>query len=671
MAERKPRLKKMTYDPGSYIDGWNMIYNAQSIARTSPLGTYSLYMQLLSYDWREVKSALVGTSPTDLQKAILDDRNVGVLVFDFYAIFQLTSYQNLYDKFKAGEISPELAKILDRQPWQSDAVFCAILNPDGNFDDLVIQAVKDGKLDFTPFNDTDDTSPDWYLKYRLSPVPIPGYFGRVSDLGKLAGHNITPISIRKKEIKKDLKAHVITALKDGTSPEILLAMADDVKARYNALKEAGEKSYYNSVFPFTGRRLAGFTVDITAEEIFDLRPHWEELRELLAPGTEPLKEFYYAIKRYLTDELKKEKPTTEKTPEVLFKNTPFLMMRNSRESNAIASVSGSMMQIAVQQELALTDENGNALYNYTANAPMKSGEVIISVKETPKGGVLRPSTEKLHILFDTLFTKSGYREFIFPIDGYMELCKRTPGEVTPENRRKFRQKLRQDLQRMQKTTFSANLPGCKPGEIGILNAWLPAPNNCIYIKLESLYCNSLTQRNAGKMQLPKTIFKTNEQNPHLIPIMRALCRNRTDYHNINMEATGGGRRAHTISLKTLYEWDLALPRWGKVKESQKWQFRRLIIDPLFNAIKELNAENYIQSKYIDKDGIEHAEREQKTVDIIDVLDPEKWLLLYEVVGFKDDPEMIKAAMERAKEREENRIQEAAKKLAKDTKKKKK
>ena len=671
MAKNTKKPVKVVDDPGSYIDGWNMIYNTQTIAINSNLGAFPLYMNLLGYNWFEVKKIMPGQVKTELQNALIFDKNFGLIVLNFYELYQLAGFQKLYDTYTAGKIPPELGEILNRQPWQNDEVFNAVLNG-GDFSEVVLQAVKDGKLDFTKFNDTDDPAPDWFLKYRLSPVPVPGYFGRVSNLGKLTSNDVTQINDRKAQVKKELKEIIANTLKAGTKPEILLLLADDVKERYNKLKDIQDTSSYHSIFPFKNPRSAGFVVDISAEQIFDLRPHYMELQESLTPGAEPLKEFYYAVRRYTTDALKKDKPKTERTPENLFENTPFLMMRNSRESNAIASVSGSMLQIAVQQELALTDEKGNQLYNYTANAPMKSGEVIISVKETPKGGALRPSTEKLHILCDTLFTKSGYREFVFPIDAYMELCKRTPGEITPEQRRKFRQKLRQDLQRMKNTKFSANLPGCKPGEIGILNAWLPAPNNCIYIKLESLYCDSLRQKNAGKMQIPTTIFKTNEQNPHLIPIMRVLCRNRTDYHNVNMEAKGG-RRAHTISLKTLYEYDLALPRWGKIKDAKKsgtkWQFRRLIIEPLFNAIKELNDENYIKSKYIDRDGIEHTEAEMKIAGIVDILDPEKWLLDYEIVGFKDDPEMIKSAMERAKQRDDKRIQDAVKKITKAKKKK--
>ena len=664
-CDGKGNVKEIAVEPNTYIQGYSFMYSDnQRIAGMTPI---FLYMRLTgAYSITDFQKVIKNGELNPAQKAVKENISLAPLLLDLFDLFQHESYDKLYKSVKAGKFNPALTEILERQPAVEYNALNDLLDA-RNFSEIVLQAVKNGKLDFTKFNDTDDPAPDWFLKYRLSPVPVPGYFGRVSNLGKLTSNDVTQINDRKAQVKKELKEIIANTLKAGTKPEILLLLADDVKERYNKLKDIQDTSSYHSIFPFKNPRSAGFVVDISAEQIFDLRPHYMELQESLTPGAEPLKEFYYAVRRYTTDALKKDKPATERTPENLFENTPFLMMRNSRESNAIASVSGSMLQIAVQQELALTDEKGNQLYNYTANAPMKSGEVIISVKETPKGGALRPSTEKLHILFDTLFTKSGYTEFVFPIDAYMELCKRTPGEITPEQRRKFRQKLRQDLQRMKNTKFSANLPGCKPGEIGILNAWLPAPNNCIYIKLESLYCDSLRQKNAGKMQIPTTIFKTNEQNPHLIPIMRVLCRNRTDYHNVNMEAKGG-RRAHTISLKTLYEYDLALPRWEKVSKSGR-HYDRDIIKPLFNAIRELNDENYIKSKYIDRDGIEHTEAEMKTAGIVDILDPEKWLLDYEIVGFKDDPEMIKSAMERAKQRDEKRIQDAVKKITKAKKKK--
>ena len=347
MAKKKP--VKVVDDPGSYIDGWNMMYNTQTIAIKSNLGAFPLYMQLLGYNWFEVKNKMAGHTVTELQNAMIFDKNVGLIVLSFYELYQLAGFQKLYDTFTAGKISPDLEKILNRQPWQNDEVFNVILN-DGDFSEVVLQAVKDGKLDFQPFNDTGDNAPDWFLKYRLSPVPIPGYFGRVSNLGKLTGSDVTQINARKTQVKKELKEIIANALKTGTKSEILLLLADSVKARYNELKDVQDINSYYSIFPFKNPRSAGFVVDVSAEVIFDLRPHYKELQEYLTPGAEPLKEFYYAVRRYISDALKKEKPATERPDEELFTKTdPFLLMKNSPESNAIASVSTGLTSMVVQQ----------------------------------------------------------------------------------------------------------------------------------------------------------------------------------------------------------------------------------------------------------------------------------------------------------------------------------
>lgn len=661
-VDKKGNITPMEADKTKFIHGLISIYRLSWVENAFPVFAYTKLTRCPErYQYIDRKEY------TQAEKAITErPEPFGKLLTALAALYQVHAYNRLLEAHRAGKIRPELEALFNVYVADPEAVAGTM---EGNYSALVLQAAAEGVINFDQFNFRKEKEWDWFKKYRLDTHVIPGIYGAVADIDRtIPGPGAkTQLELFHEKVKAEMKRDVLELLESGAEPETILSLADEIKDRYNKNKKAGIANDLNRIIRYGSEYETGFVVDIKQAKIYDIRPYTADLAELLEPNYDPLKEFYYALRRYVTDSLKKGKPAADKTPQELFENAPFLMMRNSRESNAIASVSGSMMQIAVQQELAFENEgngSGSQLYNYSASVPMKNGEVIISVKETPKGGVLRPSTEKLHILFDTLFTKSGYNEFVFPIDAYMELCKRTPGKISPENRRKFRQKLRQDLQRMKSTKFSANLPGCKPGEIGILNAWLPAPNNCIYVKLESLYCNSLRQRNAGKMQMPITIFKTNEQNPHLIPIMRALCRNRTDYNNINAEAVTGSNRAHNISLKTLYEWDLALPRWEQVKKKGNWKFRQDIIEPLFKAIKELNEENYITSKYIDRDGIEHTEADMKTAGIVDILDPEKWLLNYELVGFKDDPVMIQEALARKRGREEQRIQEAAKAMAK-------
>ena len=637
--------KNVTYDPGSYIHGVNMIYNARSIAKYSPVGNYSLYVQVLNYDWEEYQERLNGTAVTDLQRALMDSDKLAPLTEDFYCLFQVKSYQNLYDKITAGEVSPGLEKILNRQPWYNSEVFHAILNR-GGFKEIVLNAVNDGKIDFTPFNNTDDKTPDWFLKYRLSPVPVPGYFGRASDLGKGVGGKTT-LQNSKDRIKAEIKEHTINALQNGVTKEILLSMTAEVKARYQALKKSGEKNYYNSVFPYTTKHMAGFVVDVSAEEIFDLRPYVDELREILAPGVEPLKEFYLLVERYLRNYEKQQK---EKTG--LFKDEPFIPLRNTPESNAVSSLTGGITAMAIQDELFDTDENGNPLYNYQTTIPIKSGDVIVKVSGTPKGRALRPSTQKLKILCDALFTRRSNRTLVFNKNEYMELCE-IPD--TKEARKEFSKNLRQNLRTLNKTSFNLKSTGITAGEVSIISSWTEFKDGTIQISLTPEYCALLQGKRSGIFSITEYVYRSDERNIHIIPFLIKLHWNRQMYKNVNK----GNNRANTISMKSLIESD---PDFlAKCKKNINRESRRYIIEPTIKVISILNKEKVITSRFIDKDGIEHTKDELSTVTLGDFMNPEKWLLLYDIVGYQDDPKQIQEAKDRAENREETKMQKAYKK----------
>lgn len=339
----------------NFIGGWAWIHSttADALARTSPL---YLYMQLTG-PYKTEEYTRRDNELTAAQKAIAENPDLmGPLLVDLFEFFHIASYKKLLGKYTAGQITPELQKILNYQPRVYETTIDITLNG-GDFSEIVLQAVKAGKLDFTPFNDTEDKAPDWFLKYRLAPTPIPGYFGSIANINARAGLAAGTLDTYTGKIKKAIKIHIKNILDAGTPADTLREITKEIRERYEIVKKKCEinndNSIINSVFPFVSPRMAGFAVDVKAGIIFDLRPHAEELRNALAPGAEPLKYFYLLVNRYLTNLLKGNNPQAAKTPGVLFENAPFLMMRNSRESNAIASVSGSMMQIAVQQELAL------------------------------------------------------------------------------------------------------------------------------------------------------------------------------------------------------------------------------------------------------------------------------------------------------------------------------
>ena len=162
------------------------------------------------------------------------------------------------------------------------------------------------------------------------------------------------------------------------------------------------------------------------------------------------------------------------------------------------------------------------------------------------------------------------------------------------------------------------------------------------------------------MQLTRAVYRLDERNPHLIPILRKLSYNRTLHSNINK----GETRAHRISIKSLYEYDRSFPALKTLIKTR--QYKKDVITPLINAIKILNEQKYINAVFVDNDDTEHTQEELERVQFTDFIDPEKWLLRYELMNpdtgepFKDDPAQIQKAAERRKEREEQKTLKKAK-----------
>ena len=626
----------------NYTNEWTWLYtNMKAIAGSDPV---YLYRQLTGTGTK------VFPLPEDLRpahKAIAERKEIADLLISFYGMYQFASYNHLLEVYRADKITAGLLAILEYQPEFDIERMGAEL--DGAiFGDAVLKAVQAGQIDFTPFNDTNDTAPDWFLKYRLSPSPVPGYFGKLEALDKTPdGLKETPLETFHNGAKEELKKSFLNAMAAGVSPDIIQTIIDDVKERYQISKAAGEKNYFNSVFPYTSKRLAGFVVDIAGRKIFDLRPHVDELRELLAPGPEPMKEFYLLLQRYLTNY---KKATKERAG--IFDHERFIMLKNSRDSTAVTSITGGISAMAIQNELFITDDDGEMLYNYETTVPIKAGEVVVKISGTPKGRALKPSTQKLKILCDALFTRYNVRCIAFSIDEYMELCGRGKSK---DEKKEFKKTLRQNLTTLRKTSFKLTGPNIRAGEIGIVDAWEETKDGTIKIGLTPEYCANLqNSAGAGIIEISEYIYKSDERNIHIIPFLIQLHRNRCNYNNI----AKGGRRPNTISIKSLIDGDPDL--LFKCKRNINREYRKLIIEPVINVLNVLNRDGVITSKFVDADGIEHTPEELQSVTLADFMDSKKWLLFYEIVGYKVNPEIIKAALERAKQREDQQIINKAK-----------
>lgn len=656
---------------GEGVPGWNWLYvNSKLFAGVGPL---NMYMHLTGTNTMKMVRRVGEGHLTDAQKVVKENPGVGDLLPLLYGLFQISSYQHLLDEYNAGNISQGLKAILDYQPEIDLRAMETETGFGSEFKSEVWAAVKAGKIDFSNCNTTADPTPDWFMKYAIRPNPIPGLFGNIHSLVAVGPSESPSLDIFHKHLKRKMKSGVTSLLQEGLPATSLSVLASEIKECYEALdpkkvyrmlNPAQVYPYSVSPFPYYTEYDAGFAVDLKGGVVHDLRPHTKELRELLKPDYEPLKEFYYALRRYVQDYAKSPGAADNREAGNDFlKENAFLMLKNSPETNAIASASTGFAAITVQQELpGMTDEG--PLYNYDTNIPVKRGEVIIKVSEQPRGRALSPGTEKLRILFDSLYTLSGQSDFFIPIDDYMEYCRRDKSKpASPESRRKFKRKILSHLHVLKHTSFAAQVTGVKEkGEIGILGSYIPYPNNRVLITLERKYCEALDARNAGRMQMTRAVFRLDENNPHLVTLLRKLSLNRTMYSNINQ----GEARAHRISIKSLYENDASFPSVTSLMKTRK--YRQSVIQPLFNAIKILNDEGYIISRYVDPDGIEHEKEEQETVSFTDFIDPQRWLLEYELldpetgIAFEDNQVQIEAAKQRQKDREEQATLAHAKRL---------
>jgi hypothetical protein len=546
-------------------------------------------------------------------------------------------FRRIIAAYKESKISPVLRALLETAPpkWQALPG-----NQDKTWNQVIFDLIQSGKADFSSFKGQDKTQENWLLSLNVMQTPFPYIETDIKTLeADLPGMKAEALKLLEDSIKQE----------PGREEKInkLLDLADNL---YRIQKET--RSPFTRGSLMEALKEPALYLNAANGAITDLRPYVAEIKKLLSPVSwDYLKEFAAAGRKALKELEQKPEPITQK----LFDDKTFIELRNSKVTNTLTTVSVGVTGMAEQLKIVGLEEEEKL--DYKTNVPIKSGgEVIITVSDTPKGRVLTPGAEKLRTLFDALFTMSGNMNFFIPVNGYMELCKQK--DVSPENRRKFRQKLKRELSTLKRTSFSARMGDNKEsGEIGILRNWIPAPNDTIMVELEPRYCKALKQRNGGIMQISKAVFWLDEKNTHLLPMYKILCRNRTDFNNIKM----GGRRPHAVSYLTLFEHDRSYPTIEKLRQTR--QYKRDVIKPMLNAIEILNRDGYIKSKFIDIDDNEYTREEMEEFNFVDFMNPQKYLLYYELVGFKEDEALVEAAMLRKKEREEKRIK-ASKRKAK-------
>ena len=540
--------------------------------------------------------------------------------------------RNLVKEYDRGKVSPELAAILKQDPgeWPLDRLDFDFYRPD-------TEVIKSWELDFSPFRGPDDTGEGWFLKYRLAFEPLP-IIRRTID--EIRATNEANYAIDRDYLKAQTALLLRGTKKDPAVQEYvrppvpaaeILLFVDAVEAQHRARKQ--ERTPRDYLAPLSGPAAAGFYINPETREIKDLRPFSKELHALLSVDSwDYLHDFSESVRGAVQEYLEQEQQQ-----QGLFRGENFIKLKNTPETMAIATLTSGITEIYEQPALPGLDglaEYSTEIMIRKGDTERDAGTLKLKIKEKPKGLGLRSSTQKLKTLLEALFTQRRNSFFSFRIREYMQLCKpkRSGDYYKGVEYRKFAAKLRSDLKALCNTTFSVNYPGLPAGEIHIVDGWLPGPNGTIEVSMGAVYCKNLLAK-GGLSQICRTFFQTDERNPHAVPFILKLCNNRTNPDNIALEQKGN-KRAHRISLKTLYEHDSQnFPTLEKVKKNRK--YKELIMDPIIKTIAQLNDEGHIISRYVNPDGNEYTADELASATFSEFMDKKRWLLEYEVTGFDD------------------------------------
>ena len=686
--DKSGKKRKVTVNPDDYFKGWDMFFETKGIGENNYFPAVLMYWQLLGYYIKD----LAGTIVTPTQKAIAENKNIALLILDFYSLVETAGYQHILDEYRKGNIPPELENILNYQPMTNNEVFNAILDQ-GGFNEVVLNAVKDGKIDFTPFNDTGDPAPDWFLKYRLSPVPIPGYMGKLENMGKLTKttEKETRIEQHKKAIKQQTKEHIINALQDGTSPEILYLLANEIKERYQAYKNAGERANYNPVLlgshNYTNQRTAGFVVDITAGKVFDLRPHFQTMWDLLTPGIEPIKEFYLFLNRIVKN---------AQTPKARKKATPEQEQKLTGTQAPIFNTSffNALVDISNQQDKK--KESGGRLFEMDlitgewkyigrnkvleARLPIKYDTDIniesLTNEQKAEFAIypiyVTSQLKLLHIiaLYFTLYNNFGdnYKNSVnlrvtFTLADYMRLQDIAP---TPANIHDAKRRAKRDLIALDELK---DIKSDKYDiEIKRLFSYAKLQRGKFTIDIALKLAEHLVMSNGFLAQFPFALLKIKERNPNAYSLGYRLAIYASNDENIRRGTSD------IISVKSALQYCPAIPTIEKVK-AMRGSAEQKIINPFEKALNFLcGLTEKGKTEVVVLESWEYCLAHKKPLpdDRADVRTYDYFSTLYikfKFANFEPDAKRIEEITERRKQEAESKTIKGARKIIANAKRK--
>lgn len=618
--EREPRgrgkLEKMAWTPSYKITG-TPFYFSEKLPWCLP-ETRGTLLQDIEQGSKHLSEIflfieLTGPLPKDpaeREKLIeqitpaLQNENFFRLLESLQNLKKWAALANLVTEYTKGNITPELAKILDiKYEWPPEYYAT-------NFDDraLLFKLLGDGKLDFSPYRGKHDIEENWQnffiQNYRVAFQPLPSMRRSIEAIKEIAPgqfmYNLQHVRAeallllggtdpdtwqREAAGWKGADNYVM----EPVPPEQLEHFAAAIESQYQ--RRQTERTRRDFSAPFIREQDAGFYVNPETCVITDLRPYWKELHNLLSVKSwRYLKDFAAAIRRAILEHAgdvpaKKDK----QLPPSIF-DKAFIKMFNTAPTNALVNINTGVSgdkekSTGYFEQNMFTQEWEYKKGGTELNMPVKHGEGSNNLP------LFTTSTAKTIHFVCLLFTAQNsakQQENIFPVvdTSVKEYMLATGRKMTANNVKDTAKILKRDLETMADISLRSN---DKKYSLSRVNPFAETHINRgkIRVVLAPTFAEFLVKTTGFLMNYPAALLKLKENNSNLYPLGYKLALNRSNDANIRRG------KANILSVAVCLECCPGIPTIEKVRKDGRSPSNR-IIEPFERTMDALQQQGVLE-----------------------------------------------------------------------------
>lgn len=618
--EREPRgrgkLEKMAWTPSYKITG-TPFYFSEKLPWCLP-ETRGTLLQDIEQGSKHLSEIflfieLTGPLPKDpaeREKLIeqitpaLQNENFFRLLESLQNLKKWAALANLVTEYTKGNITPELAKILDiKYEWPPEYYAT-------NFDDraLLFKLLGDGKLDFSPYRGKHDIEANWQnffiQNYRVAFQPLPSMRRSIEAIKEIAPgqfmYNLQHVRAeallllggtdpdtwqREAAGWKGADNYVM----EPVPPEQLEHFAAAIESQYQ--RRQTERTRRDFSAPFIREQDAGFYVNPETCVITDLRPYWKELHKLLSVKSwRYLKDFAAAIRRAILEHAgdvpaKKDK----QLPPSIF-DKAFIKMFNTAPTNALVNINTGVSgdkekSTGYFEQNMFTQEWEYKKGGTELNMPVKHGEGNNNLP------LFTTSTAKTIHFVCLLFTAQNsakQQENIFPVvdTSVKEYMLATGRKMTANNVKDTAKILKRDLETMADISLRSN---DKKYSLSRVNPFAETHINRgkIRVVLAPTFAEFLVKTTGFLMNYPAALLKLKENNSNLYPLGYKLALNRSNDANIRRG------KANILSVAVCLECCPGIPTIEKVRKDGRSPSNR-IIEPFERTMDALQQQGVLE-----------------------------------------------------------------------------